>query len=258
MRIASLGHAAFAATMISLGVLGLVQGDFASVWQPVPKGIPAREALIYLCGFLPLLTGIGLLLPRTAAVASRVLLAYLLAWLLLLRVPRVFSAFNVNTWWATAEAAVIAAAGWVPYVWFASEQDSPRLGFATGASGLRIARTLFAVGLIPFGLAHFIYLKQTTVLIPSWPWPDAWAYGTGAAFIAAGVAIVLRVWPRLAAALAAVQIGGFTLIVWVPVVLRGASASQWQEFVASYVLTAAAWMVADSWRGTPWLAVGKG
>ena len=239
MRVASAGHAVFAAAMIALGVLGLIKGDFAVLWQPVPKGLPAREALAYVTAFVSLAGGVGLLLRRVAALAAGVLLAYLLLWLLVLRVPLMFVAFGVDTWWAACKTAVMAAAAWVLYSWF-----------ATGARGVRIARALYGLALIPFGLAHFLYLKQTAVLVPGWlPAHVAWAYFTGGAFIAAGVAVLIGVYARLAAVLAALQIGLFTLLVWVPIMLGAPNAFQQAEFVISSALTAGAWVMAESYRG---------
>ena len=57
--------------MIVLGIMGLVKGNFAPIWLGAPKGLPAREALAYLCDFITLACGVGLLWRRSAAAASR-------------------------------------------------------------------------------------------------------------------------------------------------------------------------------------------
>ena len=254
MRIASVSHAVFAAIMIAIGIVGLIKGDFTPVWDPIPQG---SHALAYLCSFISLVTGIGLLWQRTTPAAVRVLFACLLLWLLLLRVPNVMLSPTFGVFWPGFETAEMVAGTWVLYTWFAADWDRQRIGFATGKKGLRIARVLYGVALIFFGFAHFFDLKDTVSLVPGWlPWHVAWAYFTGGAFIAAGIAVLIGVYARLAAALSALQMGMFTLLVWVPIVAAGSKdAFQWSETFVSAALTAGGWVVADSYRGMPRFAV---
>ena len=251
MRIASMSQAAFAAAMIAVGLHGLVSGDIAGIWGPVPAGLPGRAALPWVCGAVTLACGLGLPWRATTAVAARVLLAWLLLWLLTMRLFAALKAPAVEGYWSgCGETAVVAAAAWIVWTSVATARDRQALRWATGDSGRRLARALHGLALIPFGVAHFVYAKQTAALVPGWlPAPAAWAAFTGGAYIVAGVALLVDRCARWAAVLAALQIALLTVLVWLPIDASGhADASAWSETVISCALTAAAWVIAASWR----------
>jgi uncharacterized membrane protein YphA (DoxX/SURF4 family) len=175
-----------------------------------------------------------------------------LLWLLLLKLPHVvmmpLQEFN---WLGFGEIAVIVAGAWVIFAEERGQARSSSLKFATGASGVRIARIIFALALIPIGLSHFVYATQTIGFIPTWlPFRPFWAYLTGAGHIAAGLGVLFGVVPRLAAMLEAAMIGVFTALVWVPLVVKDpASQLNWTGFLISWIIAAAAWVVAESLIG---------
>jgi uncharacterized membrane protein YphA (DoxX/SURF4 family) len=257
MRIASSSQIVFAVTLIALGILALAGGGFIGIWDSVPKATPARAVLPYLCAVVVLASGAGLFSSRTAAPAARLLLAYLLLWLVAFKVPVILRAPAVEvSWESCAETVVIVSAAWALYAWAASDWDRRRLGFGVGDRGVRIARVLYGLAMIPFGLAHLAYLKETASLVPAWlPAPAVWAALTGCSYIAAGVAVLTGIAAPLAAGLSAVQMGVFTLLVWLPAVATAhADASQWSEAVLSWTLTISGWVIADTYRGAYRLA----
>src|SRR5215472_3871259 len=214
MRIPSTGRAIFAVTMIGLGIIGLIHRNFVPVWNPAPK-VSAGGLLVSLSSLISLSAGIGLLIRRVAGEAARLLLATLLLWLLLFRLPNFFLMPAFAACWSVFPLAVMLAAAWVLYVWFATDWDRKYLSVAIGSNGLRVAHTLYGMSLIFFGAAHFIDLKDTLSLIPNWlPWHLFWAYFTSCAFIAAGLAALTGVCARLAVTLSVLQITLFLVLVW--------------------------------------------
>lgn len=256
MRVASTSRAIFAVTMIGLGIIGLVRRDFVPVWNPAPN-IFAGSLLVSLVSLISLAAGVCLMIRRMASAAARLLVATFFLWLLLFRLPNFLRLPAFVACWSVFPLTVMLAAAWVLYVWSATDWDRNHLSFVIGSNGFRIARSLYGLSLIFFGAAHFIDAKDTISLIPNWlPGHLFWAYFTGCAFIAAGIAALTSVYARLAVTLSVVQITLFLILVWLPIVATGSrNPFQWSETILNVALSAAGWVVADSYRSTRWFGI---
>ena len=242
----------FAVGMMGLGVLALAVGDFAMGWQPVAPWVPGRTALAYAAGMLMLVCGAGLLFEATARAAIRVLFAYLIVWMLL-KVPALVVAPQIEgVWLGIGELAMLMAGGWVL---FARLEGAPEesglpswLGFAVGERGVRLARIVFGIAVIPVGLSHLMYTKETVELVPAWlPFKVGWACLTGVGQMACGFGLLLRVWPRVAAWAEAGMVSLFTLLIWLPAVAATPKTRlPWTALWISWAIAAAAWVVAQS------------
>jgi uncharacterized membrane protein len=243
-----------AVTMIAIGIMGLVGGSFGPIWGVVPKTLPDRQLLAYLCTFVSFVCGAGLLVKRTAAPAAFLLLIYLVIWTALFKVPFILKApLEEGSYQTCGENAVLIAAAWL--LLLETARSGPAiLRVVGGQVGRRIALVLYGLALIAFGLSHFFYLQLTAPLIPAWIAAHTfWAYFTGCVYLATGIAIVIGFGARLAAVLVAVQITLITLIVWGAIDLSGPlTAENWEETVISWALTVSAWVVAAFFAGQPW------
>lgn len=238
----------FVVGMTGLGILALIYGDFALVWQPVPAWIPGRTALAYVSGLIMLLGGVGLLLRATAAWSVRILFPYLIVWLLL-KVPALLVAPRMEAvWLGFGELAVLLTGGWFLFAALAELPEGSALRFATSEKSIYFARMLFAVSLIPIGLSHIVYVKETVELVPAWlPYRVGWAYLTGAGQMACGLGVLFSIFPRTAAIAEAGMISLFTLLVWGPAILAAPKTRlPWTAFFISWAIASAAWVVAQN------------
>lgn len=255
------GRLYFGATMIALGVTGLVNGDFALVWQHVPAHLPGRAPLAYLCALIELGVGCGLLVNRTAPLASRVLFPYMLLWMVLLVVPMVIAApLDAGAWGSFGEIGAIAAGAWCLFATHSRAGETTRLRFATGPAGIRAARWLLIVALACLGQEVIVDAVHAGVhIMQPWlqwlPWPAGWAILTGIGSIATSLAMLFDVWPRLATTLQAAMVTLIGLLYWAPDLYTGRTATT--AFIITLLVAAGIAAVADSyadraWCSTPW------
>lgn len=162
--------------------------------------------------------------------------------------PALFVAPKMEAvWLGFGELAALFVGGWFLFARVGVVQGSP-LAFITSERALRLATMFYGAWLIPIGLSHIVYVKETVDLVPAWlPYRAGWAYLTGAGHIAAGLGILFSVFPRAAAFAEASMIGIFTLVVWGPAIAHSPKARlPWTAFFISWVIAAAAWVVAQN------------
>jgi len=235
--------------LAGLGLLSLLSGDFALNWQPVPASVPWRQPLAYASGVILVVSGLGTIVTRWATLSALSLTINVLVWLLLLQLPRVIAnPTNEAMWLGFSENLVLVVGGWIVVASVGAHERDGHWYVIAGEKSVRIARLLFAAALPVIGLSHFVYVDVTTSMVPAWlPARTTFAYITGGAHMAAGIALLLAIVPRLAATLEALMISAFTLLVWVPRVAAAAgSRAPWTALLASSALTGAAWAVAHS------------
>jgi uncharacterized membrane protein len=239
----SLGIRVYALGAVVLGLVGIVWDDFALVWQPVPDDLPGRAALAYALAAALTIAGLATLWRRSAAAGAAALCAVFGVVVILLHAPRVFAHPQVfGAWSGLAEQLALAAAGLMACALIA--------GASTRAhQWLRVGQWTFAGCLLIFGLAHFFYLHETAEMVPSWlpAGQTFWAVLTGAAHIAAGVAIVTRVQAPLAAVLLTIMFALFGVLIHAPLLAADPhSHLNWVMNGMNLALTGSAWITADS------------
>jgi uncharacterized membrane protein YphA (DoxX/SURF4 family) len=229
---------------IALGLVGLASGDFAAVWQPVPKSLFGRTALAYLVATIFLIAGLAMQAPRSARIGALTITALYTLGVVLLHLPPLISTPSVFVEWSgIAEQLALVAGGIVAFAFCApSRSENTQLL-------INSARYLFAVCLLLFGAAHLVYLKPTADFVPAWipPGQTFWAYATAAGHFAAGIAILTGIAARLATMLLTAMFIAFSLLVHGPNLFADPGHFNWAANAINFALVAAAWLIAASY-----------
>ncbi len=230
--------------VMALGMVCLAFGDFHP-GQPVPKDFPDRTALAYAAAAFMLVAGAAVEWRRTLIWGAAAITAYFALVVVILMNGRVLLGHYAEflPYESIAIQLAITAGGLIVYA------TNAKIDATLAARLTRAGQLAFGICALIFGTAHFVYMNLTAPLVPKWlpPTQEFWAYATGIAHIAAGVAILTGVRARLAATLLTVMFASFTVLVHVPMLLATPSSHWiWNENAVNIALIGAAWVVADS------------
>ena len=234
-----IGRHVFGVAAIVFGVSGLVWGDFAAPWHPVRPTVPYRTALAYIAAIVFLAGGLAVQWRRTTR-AGLIALAVLYGLGALLWMPRVIgfpSLFGV--WNGFAEEFAMVAAVLVAFA--AARTD-------TAPWSLPVARILFGLCSLSFGIEHFTAIPQTASMVPAWlpPGQRFWAVATGTAMVLAGLSLISGILAAWAAWGLTTLMLLFEVVVWIPRVAANPGRQiPWAGNAITIAVAASACMVAE-------------
>jgi uncharacterized membrane protein len=244
----------FAAALVALGITGIVNDEFALDWQSVPAYVPERAVLAYVCGAAEVLAGLGLLWRGTLRPACRFLLPYMLLWLLALEVPPAIHAVrDAGSWGTVGEIAIITAGVFRLFGLHAAPRNGNHVLTSRGA--MLAGRWILVFALPMIGME--VLLQGSTYKLPPWlgwlPHSVDWVYLSGIGSVAAGLAILFGVWPRLATRAEAVMLAVVTVWFWGPYLHTGHTAAT--AFIISSLIALGVWLNGSTYSGLGWLEV---
>jgi uncharacterized membrane protein len=239
----NLGARVYGLAAIIMGIAGLIWGDFATDWIPVPAAMPGRMALAYVTSALLLAGGVLINLPRKTAWGAGLLTAVFAAGFVLLDLTALARHITDFGYWdSAAEQLAVTMGGLIAFA--ASANIAPDLATRL----IFIGRIVFGVCLFSFGAAHFVYPVLSATFVPKYIPPNQlfWVYVTGAAHVAAGLALLSNVLALLAARLLTVMFVIFGVLVHAPMLWNApANHRDWVENALNLALVGVAWIVAD-------------
>jgi hypothetical protein len=243
MKTALYGRIVFGASAVLFGVIALMWHD-SDTWQNLQQiwRLPFGTVIGGCLMAALIVGGIGMQYPRTARLASVVLCVVYLCFSLAC-IPGIIAASNIYERCGGSFFLFFSLLCGAIALYAATEPNAAR-AVAFG----RLVRLGLGVCAISFTLGQILLPRETADLVPKWIPPNQmfWAILTTIAFALAAIAILINRQARLATRLMTLMLAFFGVLVWISrLIAHPAAHLNWSECVLTFLITGAAWMVAD-------------
>ena len=223
--LSDIGRIFYGAAIGALGILTIFHRDLPYMLIP-PKHVWINDhvLIVYVSGVLLFLAGLCIVFDKRSGPVCIVLGAVLLSIFGFYFIP--YELLSTST-----------------YMHFGTwENAAKELALAGGA--FVIARRyfgtiLFSWTILSFGIDHILYASQAAGYIPAWVSNHLfWMYFTGSALIGSSTAILLKIRPRVFAALLGTMILIWVIILHIPKVAAAGASDQGGEVTSAFLALA--------------------
>jgi uncharacterized membrane protein len=219
----ALGRYCMAIAMIAFGMQHLIYDEFVTRVVPkLPAWIPGHALLAYGFGLYLVAAGGALMLRKTARLTGLALGGTLLASFSLLYLPLAFADLHNAGLWTKAGKALALSGG--AFLIAGSMPKDLRSRYGWSETLIKVLEKFIPLGryflglfLAFCGVLHFTYVTFVAELVPAWiPGHLFWTYFSGVALVAGGFGLCVPQTTRLAAALSALMIFLWVLLLHIP------------------------------------------
>jgi uncharacterized membrane protein YphA (DoxX/SURF4 family) len=248
-----LGVYVYSLATVAAGIFDLVWRDFDASHQPIQAfgdHIRGRELFAYITAIWMIAGGAAILWRRSAkagaAATAAIYFIFAVFWL-----PRFYTAPHflgvrpsvyIGVLGGVGTQLIVVAAGVLVFVSLAAHSSSwPRT--------ILIARWIFGLCSVDFGLAHLTGVQDNAVYVPKWMplGGEFWTVVTGICFVLAGLAILSGILDVLASRLLALMLFVFSVVTLVPMIFAFPPRHDvWGGNAYNLAAVAAAWILAES------------
>jgi uncharacterized membrane protein len=241
------GRALFGTSFAVFGLQYFIYGRFVGGLLPGPPWTPGAPVTAYLLGAVLIAAGASIAANINARLAATLLGILLFVCVLLMFIATPSAILHHATERTRAlEPLALGGVAWTSAGSLPPEPSNFPAWDAATDKFTKAGRFIFGLPVIVFGIQHFMLGDTIAMLVPSWiPWHLFWAYFFGAAFIAAGVAIVIKVQARLGATLLGVMFLLWVVVLHLPLVVsQPRNGNKWSSLFVAIAMCGSCFIVA--------------
>jgi len=219
-NLSRIGRIFYGIAIAGFGLQSVYYCDFPYMLLPPNHSrIPGIATVTFISGILFVLAGACIVFEKKSRQITLLLAAVLLLIFYFYYIPYEFMVssnyMHLGEWENAVKDLTLAGGALVIAGCYSEKNENPFMRLL--AKLIPFGTILFALTIIDYGISHFLYAKEVMDYVPSWiPGHLFWMYFCGAALLAAGIAIILKIKTGLAAVLLGTMIFIWFIALHVP------------------------------------------